>query len=118
MEFNESKPIYLQIIDIVYKQILLENIKEESRLSSIRELAVELQVNPNTVVRSYTHMEQENIIYKKRGVGYFVKQNAKKEIQKEKKQIFVKETLPKIFEEMKELNLSIEDLLEIYEESK
>ncbi|RXK14643.1 GntR family transcriptional regulator [Halarcobacter mediterraneus] len=118
MEFNESKAIYLQIVDIVFKQILLKNIKEESRLPSIRELAVEMEVNPNTVVRSYTYMEQKNIIYKKRGVGYFVKENARKEILKDKKEIFIKETLPYIFEQMQELDLSIEDLIQFYETSK
>jgi len=114
MEFNETQAIYLQIVQRVYKQILLGNLQEEGRLPSVRELAIQMEVNPNTVVRSYAQMEQDDIIYKKRGIGYFVKKNAKANIQKEKKEIFINTTLPNIFEQMEELDISIEELVEFY----
>jgi len=114
MEFNETQAIYLQIVQRVYKQILLGNLQEEERLPSVRELAIQMEVNPNTVVRSYAQMEQDDIIYKKRGIGYFVKKNAKTNIQKEKKKIFINTTLPNIFEQMEELDISIEELVEFY----
>jgi len=114
MEFNQLEAIYLQIVNKVYKQILLEGLKEEQKLPSIRQLAIQMQVNPNTVVKSYAYMEQENIIYKKRGIGYFIQKNAKKNIKKRKKNIFLKNILPKVFEQMEELDISIDEIIKLY----
>ena len=70
MEFNAHKPIYLQICDQLYGQILSGALNADDRLLSVRELGVELGVNPNTIMRSYETMQAAGIIYNKRGIGY------------------------------------------------
>ena len=80
MEFRETQAIYLQIGDWVCEQVLLGKFKEGDRIQSVRELGVALQVNPNTVMRTYDFLESTGIIYNKRGVGFFVSEDAKPKI--------------------------------------
>lgn len=75
MEFNPHKPIYLQICSQMYERILNGELKSEDRIPSVRELGVELGVNPNTIMRSYENMTNAGIIYNKRGIGYFIAEN-------------------------------------------
>lgn len=110
MEFDKNQAIYLQISDKICTQVLLDTLKEQSRLLSVRELAVQLEVNPNTVVKSYANLEQEKIIYKKRGIGYFVADNAKQLILIKRREVFINQTLAKLFEEMEQLDISMEDV--------
>ena len=72
MEFNKNKPIYLQIIFEIKRRISLGLLKAGDKLPSIRELAEELQVNPNTIVRTYQEMEREGLAESKRGLGTFI----------------------------------------------
>lgn len=71
---NESSPvpIYQQIIDGMRREVLAGIFGPDSRLPSIRDLAVELKVNPNTIARAYQELENEGMIYFKRGQGAFV----------------------------------------------
>ncbi|MDD4292288.1 MAG: GntR family transcriptional regulator, partial [Bacteroidales bacterium] len=77
MEFNEHKPIYLQISDTICDKILGEEWREEERIPSVRELGITLGVNPNTIMRTYDHLQSVEIIYNKRGVGYYITTGAK-----------------------------------------
>jgi DNA-binding transcriptional regulator YhcF (GntR family) len=63
MQFRESQAIYLQIADYVCEKIMLKEWKAEERIPSVRELAVQLEVNPNTVMRTYEFLQQQEIIY-------------------------------------------------------
>ena len=72
MEFNQNKPIYLQIADGISEKILSGELKEGDRILSVRELGGELGVNPNTAMRSYEKLTMDGIIYNQRGIGYFV----------------------------------------------
>ena len=72
MEFRGHQAIYLQIVDYVCERILLKVWKAEEKMPSIRELAIELQVNPNTVQRSYDFLQEMEVITNKRGIGIFV----------------------------------------------
>ena len=88
MEFIGQKAIYLQIVDYICEQILKKEKQEGDRIASIRELAVSIEVNPNTVVRSYAYLEEHQIIVKQRGVGYFIAEGAYHRTVKLKKIIF------------------------------
>ena len=77
MKFKESKPIYLQIADRICDEILQGQYKEEERIPSVREYAATVEVNANTVVRSFDYLQNQEIIYNKRGLGYFVSQGSK-----------------------------------------
>ena len=71
MDFRESQPIYLQIANHVCEKILLQELKPGARIPSVRELAVQLEVNPNTVMRTYEHLQQLDIIYNQAGHWIF-----------------------------------------------
>lgn len=62
MNWNDHKAIYLQIVDRIIDDVLMEQVKAGDRALSVRELAAQIQVNPNTVVRSYGLLEQEGIL--------------------------------------------------------
>jgi DNA-binding transcriptional regulator YhcF (GntR family) len=76
MQFRETVSIYLQIADYICERILLREWKVDERIPSVRELAMQLEVNPNTVMRTYEFLQQQNIIYNQRGIGYFVAADA------------------------------------------
>ena len=116
MEFKETQAIYLQIGDYISEQILLERWKEGDRILSVRELGVDLQVNPNTVMRAYDFLQSNEIIFNKRGVGYFVEKQAKNKIIEYRRKQFLELELPVIFKNMKLLGMNFDELKSKYEE--
>ena len=110
MEFNPHKPIYLQICSQMYEKILNGELKAEDRILSVRELGVQLGVNPNTIMRSYEHMTNAGVIYNKRGIGYFITENAKELVLKQMKDEFLSTELPEVVKKMKLLGITITDL--------
>lgn len=74
-EFENSKPIYMQIIDKIIQQIIRGNILPGNKLPSVREMAVQMGVNPNTIQRTYSELERMEIVETRRGQGTFVTEN-------------------------------------------
>jgi GntR family transcriptional regulator len=110
MKFQENKAIYLQIANYVCEQIIRKEVVEGDKILSIRELAVKLEVNPNTVQRSYDFLENEQIIQNKRGIGFFLNQNAyQKTLELMQKQFFEND-LKEFFRSITLLNLNLNDL--------
>ncbi len=118
MEFHNTKAIYLQIADFVFEQILLKKWKEDDKIPSVREMAIELQVNPNTVSRTYLWLEEKNIVQTQRGVGYFVEKDAIQSVLAIKKEEFLKIDLPGIFKTMDLLEMDITDFEKRYHKRK
>ncbi len=114
MEFNENKSIFLQIADITCEQILLGKIQVGERIPSLREIGVLLQVNPNTVLRSYELLERKKIVHTKRGMGYFLSENAIEKILEYRRDEFFENTLPEFFKTIKLLNITQEEISERY----
>ena len=114
MEFNQPKGIYQQIADQVCDRILQGEWNGGERIPSIRELAVNLGVNPNTVTRSYQSLLDRQIIENRRGIGYFVTGEAKQNIMRERKSEFIVEELPNLFRTMHLLDIGIEEIGEYY----
>lgn len=112
MDFNNNLPIYLQIADFVCDKILLKLWQEDEKIPSIRELAIELEVTHNTVLRTFEHLQNKNIIYTKRGMGYFVEKNALTLLNASKKEQFLKEELPTLFYKMNIIGFEISELVE------
>lgn len=75
MEFTEDRPIYMQIMDQIIQQIISGQMKPGDKVPSVRELALAVQTNPNTVQRALQELERENILYSERGKGRFVTKN-------------------------------------------
>lgn len=118
MQFDKDKPIYAQIVDRIIENILQEKWRAEERIPSVRELAGALEVNPNTVVRSYNYLQDQNVIYNQRGIGYFVTENGKQEARKIKRSEFIEKELPYLFKTMQLLNMSMRELEEKYDNYK
>ena len=111
MEFRKQKPIYLQIADRLMEQILQGEPAEDDRMPSVRDVAVNMGVNPNTVMRTFEHLQSEEIIYNRRGVGYFVSPDAKKRILAEQRREFLEEELPLIKQKMQMLGITFEEVM-------
>lgn len=107
--------IYLQIVDLVCDHIMTGKWKAGERVPSVRELGVQLEVNPNTVMRAYDCLQDKQIIYNKRGVGYFVGETAPVQIAETRRMEFIGIELPEIFRRMRLLGISFEQLAEEYE---
>ena len=118
MDFSNTKAIYLQIVDWVCAQIMSGRWPEGFRILSVRELGGRLEVNPNTVMRSYEVLQSQQIIVNKRGVGFFVTDDATERIKAMKKELFLTEELPAFFANMEMLGVSLPDVEAMYEEWK
>jgi len=114
MKFNEQSPIYLQIADYIMDMILSKQLNPGERIKSVRELAAEIEVNPNTVVRTYGFLSDQEIVYNKRGVGYFLSEDALDNTIAFRKARFLKDELPPIYKTMDLLNISFEDIIAHY----
>jgi DNA-binding transcriptional regulator YhcF (GntR family) len=110
MEFNQPKGIYQQIADQIRDRILAGEWRSGERIPSIRELAVDIGVNPNTVTKSYQALLDREIIENQRGIGYFVTADASQKILDEIKTEFVRDELPRMFRTMSVLGMSLGDL--------
>ena len=114
MIFTNDKAIYIQMADRLCDEILSGTYKDDDRIPSVREYAVLLEVNTNTAVKAYEQLAREEIIYNKRGLGYFVTPGARKQILKVRKQEFMKERLPELFRQMQLLGITLEDVKSTY----
>ncbi|GAA4300352.1 GntR family transcriptional regulator [Nibribacter koreensis] len=118
MEFKNNEAIYLQIAAYVSDHILLGKWLPDDKIPSVRELAVDLQVNPNTVMRTYEYLQNQEVIYNKRGIGFFVAADAVAKVKKQKRERFLQQDLPDFFRNVILLDISLEELQERYEHYK
>lgn len=116
MEFGDSNAIYLQIADHFCENILLGKWNSGDRIPSVREMAVGIEVNPNTVLRTYNYLQEKGIIYNKRGIGYFVSDDGLEKTLQLRKEDFVGHELPRFFKAMSLLNITMDELQEYFRE--
>lgn len=116
MNFKESRAIYLQIADRICDDILLGQYEEEWRIPSVREYASIVEVNANTVMRSYEYLQSQEVIYNKRGIGFFVASGAKELIHSLRKELFLKEEVDGFFRQLYTLGISIKEVEKMYYE--
>ncbi|MCK5736695.1 MAG: GntR family transcriptional regulator [Spirochaetaceae bacterium] len=114
MEFNQPKGIYQQIAEQVRERIAGGEWNTGDRIPSVREMAVTLGVNPNTVTRSYQSLLENTIIENRRGIGYFVAETARERVMEEMKDQFIGDELPKIFKMMRKMEMEIDELISLY----
>jgi len=110
MEFKKTESIYEQIAWSVKENILTKEWKPGERIPSVRQTAGEIQVNPNTVMRSYSLLQDEGIIYNKRGLGFFISDSALEKTIKMKKEKFNQEVLPEFFTLIDQLGVSWDEI--------
>jgi GntR family transcriptional regulator len=110
MEFKNSKSISVQIADDISEKVLSGALPVGEKIPSVRELAAEMGVNPNTIVRSYSELQMKEIIENQRGIGYFVTSKAVQIINDWKKKEFFETELPDFKKKVEVLNISFDEL--------
>lgn len=110
IEFNDKTPIYLQIMDIIKMDIVTGKLKAKDKLPSVREMAMNLKVNPNTLQRSYQELERLGIVYTQRGMGTFV--GEEKNMVKDLKKEMAKEVIDSFILRMKSLGFTNDEIID------
>ena len=116
MEFKESRPIFMQIADDFCERILKGSFPDDGRIPSVRETAADFEVNPNTVVRTYSYLQEAGIIRNQRGIGYFLTPDARDKTLSSRQAQFLEKELPQLFRTMEILQISKEKLIRHYDE--
>ncbi len=114
MNFRNDQPIWQQICDHMVQAIATGRWNEDERIPSVRDLAVQLEVNPNTVMRAYERLTADALIYNRRGIGYFVAPDARTEARRRLHAAFYNE----LFRRMDELSIDLADIEREYHNRK
>lgn len=115
MEFKENtKPIYLQIADRICDDVMSGKYGADTRIPSVREAAGELQVNANTMMRTYEYLSQRKIIYNKRGIGFFIDPQAPELIREMREQTFFNDEMKYFFERLSKMGVTPDRLTSLY----
>ena len=112
LEWSDNQPIYRQLRDRVVAMILDGVLKEGDPLPSVRNVAAEYRVNPLTVLKGYQQLVDDELVEKRRGLGMFVKQGARKVLLHGERQKFLSEEWPRVYETIQRLGLMAEELLD------
>lgn len=111
LDMRSRKPIYEQLVDKMKELIMNEMLKADEQVPSVRTLATELTINPNTIQKAYRELENQGFIYSIKGKGSFVNPNHKiKDLEKVKT---VKQELEKLVLEALFLGISAEELIQL-----
>ncbi|MDP8204189.1 MAG: GntR family transcriptional regulator, partial [Candidatus Tenebribacter mawsonii] len=117
MKFDESTPIYLQIKKEIENAIINKSIEEEKAIDSIRIMAKQYRLNPQTISNAINELLNEGILFKKRGIGMFVEKGAQKKLKAKTYDEFIEEDLKKVISKSRSLGISKLDLLKLIENS-
>ena len=115
IEFDSDTPIYLQIAERLRQAILAEDIQEGEAIPSVRQISVEHNLNPQTILNATQLLLNDNLIEKRRGLGMYVKEGARDQLREEESRRFKQEEIPALVNRARLLNISQEQLLKIVE---
>ena len=118
MEYGDQKAIYLQIAEMVCDKIISKEWKPSERIPSVRELASNFEVNPNTVMRTYGYLQQLEVVFNKRGIGYFLSEDAYVKTIEWRKEEFITKELPEFIKTMDSLGYTLKDLEKIIKKTR
>lgn len=113
----EKLPIYIRIVEGVKNAIIVGDIKEEEQIPSTTTISQGYSINILTINKANNILVDEGIIYKKRGVGLFVKKGAKEKLIKQRKKVFKEQYIKAALLEAKKLNIGVEELQKIVGEA-
>ena len=118
MDFKPRYPIYRQVADFICEKVLTAVWRDGDKLPAVKDLAVLTSVNPNTVIKALTWLQDDDILTTQRGVGYFLTEGAVARTLALKRRQFIEEELPDVFTRMKLLGLSLDELATLYQNHK
>lgn len=116
MHFKDNKAIYLQIAERICDGILVEQYSELERIPSVREYASLVEVNFNTVMRSFEYLQSAEIVFNKRGVGYFVAAGAREKILGLRKEEFLRHDINDFFKQIYLLDIPLPEIVSMYQQ--
>ena len=111
-DWTDDQPIYRQLKDKVVRAILDGSLKEGEPLPSVRTIAVELQINPLTASRAYQELAAEGLVEKRRGLGMYIVEGARKALLEAERRRFLEDEWPRILDRIRALGLDLESLAE------
>ena len=114
--FNNDKAIYVQMAARLCDEIIAGKYNADDRIPSVREYSVLLGVNTNTAVKAYETLARDEVIYNKRGLGYFVSPGARERFVAARMNEVMDQTLPEMFRQMSLLGITIEEVGEAWKE--
>lgn len=114
MNFSPSYPIYRQVADFICEKVLTSVWRDGERLPAVKDLAVLTSVNPNTVIKALTWLQDNDVLTTRRGVGYFLTEGAAARTLALKRREFIEEDLPGVFDSMRLLSLDLEEFAALY----
>ncbi|MFA6075492.1 MAG: GntR family transcriptional regulator [Negativicutes bacterium] len=117
MEFSSNKPIFLQICDVIIDKLLSGELQPNERVLSVRDMGEKMLVNPNTVQRAYTALQEKGIVEQQRGIGFFITANAANLAKTARRAEFIKEQLPQMFRAMDLLGIDWKELQVLYKQN-
>ncbi|NCB42740.1 MAG: GntR family transcriptional regulator [Clostridia bacterium] len=112
---NEERPIFLQIAEMLKDSILNETYSEESQVPSITEFSVAYKINPATALKGVNILVEEGLLYKKRGLGMFVTEGARKKLAMQRKEDFYIKYIRPMVKEAGALKIEKEELMTMTE---
>ncbi len=115
MEFKNDQAIYLQIANQFFENILQGKWQRGEKIPSIREMAVQFEVNPNTALRTFNYLQEKGIIFNKRGLGYFLADDGLERTMALKKEQFINIDIPELFRNLQLLGMDIDDLKKYFQ---
>ena len=115
IDFNGDKPIYIQLAEGIEDAILSGAYEEETQIPSTTEISVNYKINPATALKGINLLVDEEIVYKKRGLGMFVSTNAKEKILDKRKITFLDSYITSLISEAKKLSISKDDIIKMLE---
>ena len=116
MQFNDNEAIYLQIAGYVGENVLRGQWPPEQKIPSVRDLAADLQVNPNTVMRAYEFLQTQGTIANRRGIGFFVTPEAAEVVRAYRRERFLQHELPAFFNTISLLGIGFDELRQHYQQ--
>lgn len=111
VSWNDTTPIYRQLRDRVVAMILDEDLKEGDAVPSVRQVAVDYQVNPLTVTKAYQDLVDEDLLEKRRGLGLFVREGTRERLLELERERFLRDEWPTLWSRLDRLGLTMEQLL-------
>jgi DNA-binding transcriptional regulator YhcF (GntR family) len=115
VNFKPNYSIYLQVADFVCEKVLTGAWRDGDKLPAVKDLAVLTSVNPNTVIKALTWLQDNEILSTQRGVGYFLTQGAASKTLALKRREFIEEDLPDVFASMQLLGVDLDELAVLYQ---
>lgn len=115
INFNSDKPIYLQVAEAIEDSIIKEIFKEETQIISTTEISIRYKINPATAAKGVNLLVDQNIIYKKRGIGMFVSKGAKEKILNNRREGFYEGYILSLLDEASKLNISKDEIIKMIE---